>query len=258
MTRLEHSAYSTITLMRCRGPQPPCDMTRPIAAIRSRSALSDIVEDGDCNTPATVTGRCHRSDQTTRVGNTVPCHQSVLPARVTSRCHLPVSSVGVTGPCHQSVSPAPVTSRCYRPVSPVGVTSRCYRPVSQVSSRCPRLVSPVGVTGPCHQSVSPAGVTGTFHQLMLPARVTSRCYRRVSPVRVTRQPATCPHRLLATTPHSFRVDRQTALNIDISALVTRWRSSIISYNLTGFNRIAIHFPCVGLWMAPGQRSLRLI
>ena len=28
--------------------------------------------------------------------------------------------------------------------------------------------------------------------------------------------------------------------------------------LTGFNRIAIHFPCVGSWMAPGQGSLWLI
>ena len=29
-------------------------------------------------------------------------------------------------------------------------------------------------------------------------------------------------------------------------------------DLTGFNRIAIHFPCVGSWMAPGQGSLWLI
>ena len=160
------------------------------------------------------------------VGVTGPCHQSVSPARVISRCYRPVSPVGVTGPYHQSVLPTRVTSRCHQSVSPARVTSRCYRPVSPVgvTSRCYRYVLPVGVTSPCHQSV-------------LPARVTSPCHAPAS--------GTCPHRLLATTPHSFRVDRQTALNIDISALVTRWRSSIISYNLTGFNRIAIHFPCVG-------------
>ena len=31
-----------------------------------------------------------------------------------------------------------------------------------------------------------------------------------------------------------------------------------TYDLTGFNRIAIHFPCVGSWMASGQGSLWLI
>ena len=30
------------------------------------------------------------------------------------------------------------------------------------------------------------------------------------------------------------------------------------HDLTGFNRIAIHFPCVGSWMAPGQGSPGLV
>ena len=37
-----------------------------------------------------------------------------------------------------------------------------------------------------------------------------------------------------------------------------WRLNDCSMDLTGFNRIAIHFPCVGSWMAPGQGSLWLI
>ena len=35
-------------------------------------------------------------------------------------------------------------------------------------------------------------------------------------------------------------------------------ASLERVDLTGFNRIAIHFPCVGSWMAPGQGSLWLI
>ena len=125
--RLTQAAHSAIILMRCSGPQPSRDTTQPIAAIRSSSALSDIVDDGDCNTPVTVIGRINRpvsaAHVTSRcyrlvspVGVTGSCHRSVLPARVTGRCYRPVSPVGVTGPCHQSVLTARVTGRCYRPV----------------------------------------------------------------------------------------------------------------------------------------------
>ena len=49
-----------------------------------------------------------------------------------------------------------------------------------------------------------------------------------------------------------------------TSLVIVCEEEVISYgvlggrHLTGFNRIAIHFPCVGSWMAPGQGSLWLI
>ena len=46
------------------------------------------------------------------------------------------------------------------------------------------------------------------------------------------------------------------IEISWAGVCHRWVHQ--NYNLTGFNRIAIHFPCVGSWMAPGQGSLWLI
>ena len=118
IARLSHAPNSTITLMRCSGPQPSRDTTQPIAAIRISSALSDIVGGGDCNTPA---------------------------RRVTSR--------GVTGRGHQSGSPVGVTDRghrlgFHRSGSPVGVTGRARR-MGCHRSGCHRSGSPAGVYQYC-------------------------------------------------------------------------------------------------------------